>query len=135
LCYILTSMATLIYIPHMTHEFKRSPWLFILPLGAVLTVLNLNRNIDSRKYFTAFVFSSITTSILLILFAIGLFPNIIISSTNPAYNISIYKAASSATSLRIMLVMAAIGTPLVLSYTLFVFWTFRGKVKLNEMSY
>lgn len=119
----------------MTHEFKRSPWLFVLPLGAVLTVLNLKRNIDSRKYFTAFVFSSITTSILLILFAIGLFPNIIISSTNPAYNISIYKAASSATSLRIMLVMAAIGTPLVLSYTLFVFWTFRGKVKLNEMSY
>lgn len=135
LCFILTSMATLIYIPHMTQEFKRSPWLFALPLAAVLTVLNLKRNIDSRKYFTAFVFSSITTSILLILFAIGLYPNIIISSTNPAYNISIYKAASSATSLRIMLVMAAIGTPLVLSYTVFVFWTFRGKVKLNEMSY
>jgi cytochrome d ubiquinol oxidase subunit II len=135
LCFILTSMATLIYIPHMTQEFKRYPWLFALPLAAVLTVLNLKRNIDSRKYFTAFIFSSITTSILLILFAIGLFPNIIISSTNPAYNISIYKAASSATSLRIMLVMAAIGTPLVLSYTLFVFWTFRGKVKLNEMSY
>lgn len=135
LCFILTSMATLIYIPHMTQEFKRYPWLFALPLAAVLAVLNLKRNIDSRKYFTAFIFSSITTSILLILFAIGLFPNIIISSTNPAYNISIYKAASSATSLRIMLVMAAIGTPLVLSYTLFVFWTFRGKVKLNEMSY
>lgn len=135
LCFILTSMATLIYIPHMTHEFKRFPALFALPLAAVLAVLNLKRNIDSRKYFTAFIFSSLTTSILLILFAIGLFPNIIISSTNPAYNISIYKAASSGTSLRIMLIMAAIGTPLVLSYTLFVFWTFRGKVKLNEMSY
>ncbi|ATL49759.1 cytochrome d ubiquinol oxidase subunit II [Chitinophaga caeni] len=135
LCFILTSMATLIYIPHMTAEFKNNPFLFALPLIAVLAVLNIKRNIDSRKYFTAFIFSSITTAVLLILFAIGLYPNIIISSIDPAYNISIYQAASTAKSLKIMLLIAAIGTPLVLAYTVFVFWTFRGKVKLNEMSY
>ncbi|HEU4554805.1 MAG TPA: cytochrome d ubiquinol oxidase subunit II [Chitinophaga sp.] len=135
LCFILTSMATLIYIPHMTQQFKHYPLLFVLPLGAVLGVLNLKRNIDSRKYFTAFIFSSLTTATLLILFAIGLFPNIIISSANPAWSISIYKAAASAASLKIMLLIAAIGTPLVAAYTVFVFWTFRGKVKLNEMSY
>jgi cytochrome d ubiquinol oxidase subunit II len=28
-----------------------------------------------------------------------------------------------------------IGTPLVGVYTSFVFWTFKGKVKLDEMSY
>ncbi len=135
LCFILASMSTLIYIPHMTAVFKEYPLLFALPLLAVLTVLNIKRSIDSRRYFTAFVFSSIITSILLILFAIGLYPNIIISTLDPAYNISIYKAASSPKSLKIMLLIAAIGTPLVLSYTIFVFWTFRGKVKLNEMSY
>ena len=135
LCFILASMSTLIYIPHMTAVFKEYPLLCALPLLAVLTVLNIKRSIDSRRYFTAFVFSSIITSILLILFAIGLYPNIIISTLDPAYNISIYKAASSPKSLKIMLLIAAIGTPLVLSYTIFVFWTFRGKVKLNEMSY
>lgn len=135
LCFILSSMSTLIYIPHMTAEFKEHPALFILPLLAVLTVLNIKRNIDRRKYFTAFVFSCVITSILLILFAIGLYPNIVLSSTDPAYSISIYKAASSPKSLRIMLLIAAIGTPLVMAYTTFVFWTFRGKVKLNEMSY
>ncbi len=87
LCFILASMSTLIYIPHMTDEFKQNPWLFGLPLLAVLTVLNIKRNIDSRKYFTAFVFSSCITAILLILFAIGLYPNIVISTTNPAYSI------------------------------------------------
>ncbi|RAJ04030.1 cytochrome d ubiquinol oxidase subunit II [Chitinophaga skermanii] len=135
LCFIMTSLATLIYIPHMTAEFKENPVLFALPLLAVLVVLNIKRNIDSRKYFTAFVFSSTTTAILLILFAIGLYPNIIISSTDPAYNVSIYQAASTTKSLKIMMLIAAIGTPLVLGYTIFVFWTFRGKVKLNEMSY
>ncbi len=135
LCFILTSMATLIYVPHMTQAFKHAPELFILPLGAVLILLNIKRNIDSRKYFTAFVYSCIIISCLLILFAIGLYPNIVISNTDPANSISIYAAASSAKSLKIMLIIAAIGTPLVLSYTIFVFWTFRGKVKLNEMSY
>ncbi len=61
----------------------------------MLTVLNIKRNIDGRKYFTAFVFSSCITAILLILFAIGLYPNIVISTTNPAWSISIYDAASS----------------------------------------
>jgi len=119
----------------MTQAFKHHPELFILPLIAVLTLLNIKRNIDSRKYFTAFLFSCIIMSCLLILFAIGLYPNIIISSTDPANSISIYAAASSNKSLKIMLLIAAIGTPLVISYTVFVFWTFRGKVKLNEMSY
>ena len=135
LCFILASMSTLIYIPHMTDQFKENPWLFAIPLLAVLTVLNIKRNIDNLKYFTAFVFSSCITAMLLILFAIGLYPNIIISTTDPANSISIYHAASSPKALRIMLLIAAIGTPLVLGYTIFVFWTFRGKVKLNEMSY
>jgi len=34
-----------------------------------------------------------------------------------------------------MLIMAAIGVPLVVGYTTFVFLTFKGKVKLDEMSY
>jgi cytochrome d ubiquinol oxidase subunit II len=34
-----------------------------------------------------------------------------------------------------MLTIVAIGAPLVLGYTIFVYRTFRGKVKLDEMSY
>ncbi|RFS22557.1 cytochrome d ubiquinol oxidase subunit II [Chitinophaga silvatica] len=135
LCFILTSMATLIYVPHMTERFKQFPELFAVPLLAVLTLLNIKRNIDARKYFTAFLFSCIITACLLILFAVGLYPNIVISTIDPAYSISIYAAASSVKSLKIMLLIAAIGTPMVIGYTTFLFWTFRGKVKLNEMSY
>jgi cytochrome d ubiquinol oxidase subunit II len=35
----------------------------------------------------------------------------------------------------LLLRIALIGTPLVGMYTAFVFWTFKGKVKLDEMSY
>jgi cytochrome d ubiquinol oxidase subunit II len=34
-----------------------------------------------------------------------------------------------------MLTIALIATPMVAFYTLFVFWTFRGKVKIDEHSY
>ena len=34
-----------------------------------------------------------------------------------------------------MLTIAAIGIPLVATYTGFVFWVFRGKVRLDDASY
>jgi cytochrome d ubiquinol oxidase subunit II len=34
-----------------------------------------------------------------------------------------------------MATIAAIGMPIVLTYTGIVYWTFRGKVKLGEFSY
>jgi cytochrome d ubiquinol oxidase subunit II len=59
----------------------------------------------------------------------------LLSTIDSKYNIDIYNAASSQKSLKIMLIMVAIGAPLVLSYTIFVYRTFRGKVKLDEHSY
>jgi cytochrome d ubiquinol oxidase subunit II len=60
---------------------------------------------------------------------------LILSTLDPAYNLTIYNASSSEKSLEIMLIIAAIGTPLVLSYTVFVYRAFWGKVKLDETSY
>lgn len=64
----------------------------------------------------------------------GLYPNLVLSNVDPRGPISIYEAASSDGSLRTMRLFAAIGMPLVAMYTLFMFWTFRGKVKLEEGS-
>jgi cytochrome d ubiquinol oxidase subunit II len=135
LCFMATSMATLIYVPHMTDIFKSHPELFILPIAAVLIVLNIRRSIEKRQYRRGFVSSSITTALLLILFAMGLYPNLVLSNADQQGNISIYEAASSDGSLKTMLLFAFIGMPLVATYTIFMFWTFRGKVKLEEHSY
>ncbi|WP_317171745.1 cytochrome d ubiquinol oxidase subunit II [Spirosoma validum] len=79
--------------------------------------------------------SAVTTALLLILFAIGLYPNLVLSNVDPKGHISIYEAASSDNSLRTMLLLTAVGMPLVATYTIFMFWTFRGKVKLEDHSY
>jgi len=50
-------------------------------------------------------------------------------------SLNIYNAASSQKTLWIIFIIALIGMPLVLSYTVSVYWIFRGKVKLGPMSY
>jgi cytochrome d ubiquinol oxidase subunit II len=69
------------------------------------------------------------------LFAAGIFPNVVISTINPDYSLTIYNAASSQKTLYTMLVIALIGMPFVIGYTVTIYWIFRGKVKIDQMSY
>ena len=48
---------------------------------------------------------------------------------------SIITADGEMKTLGIMLTIALIGVPVVLAYTVSIYWIFRGKVKLDRMSY
>ena len=133
--FALVTLYTLIYIPHLSDRFREVQWLFVVPVLAFLSIANIPRLISKRKYRQAFFFSSLTMALLRIVVAIELYPVLILSTLDKTYSITIYNAASSNKSLGIMLTIAAIGAPMVLSYTAFVFWTFRGKVRLDETSY
>jgi len=133
--YVTLTMATLIYLPQTADKFREHPLLFIVPILTILTIINTRRLLEKGVYFKAFLSSSLTSALLLITVTINLYPNIVISTIDPSFNINVYNGASSQKSLGIMLTIAAIGVPLVVAYTTFVFWTFRGKVKMDESSY
>lgn len=135
ICYVTTTMVTLIYFPHMANHFKEFPPLFIVALLNMLAIANIPREIHHQREFLGFISSSISIAALLALFAIGIFPNIVLSNPNPEYSLTIYNSASSEKTLTIMLIIAAIGFPFVLAYTISIYWIFRGKVKLTNMSY
>lgn len=135
ICYASITMATLIYFPKMAEPFKAHPYLFALAVLNMLSIANIPRMIHHKKEFFAFLSSCASIAALLGLFAIGVYPNMILSSINSAYNLTIYNGASSATTLRTMLIIACIGVPLVLTYTVGIYWVFRGKVKLDKSSY
>ncbi|MCX7611385.1 MAG: cytochrome d ubiquinol oxidase subunit II [Ignavibacterium sp.] len=135
ICYVTTTMATLIYYPNMARHFKEFPPLFIIALLNMLAIANIPREIHHQREFRAFLSSSASIAALLTLFAIGIFPNIVLSNPNPEYSLNIYNSASSEKTLTIMLIIAAIGFPFVLAYTISIYWIFRGKVKLTNMSY
>lgn len=133
--YVITTIATLIYQPHLTEVFKKNIWLGIIPLATLLLVLNIPREIYHGKEFLAFLSSSGTIALLITLIAVGIFPNLVYSEPNPQNSLNIYNSASTKSTLTTMLIIAGIGVPLVLSYTVVIYWIFRGKVKLDKHSY
>jgi cytochrome bd ubiquinol oxidase subunit II len=133
--FAITTLYTLLYVPHMSDKIRSNPVYFIFPLIMFLAIANIPRQLKKGNYRVAFISSSVTIACLLIAVAIEVFPNLLYASNHPAYSITIQNAASSVKTMKILLVIALIGTPLVGLYTAFVFWTFKGKVKLDETSY
>lgn len=131
----ITTMYTLIYIPHLSDDFQNNPILFIFPLLVFLSIANVPRLASKHNFKMAFLFSAITIALMLSLVAIELYPNLLISTLGDELTIDIYNSASSTKSLQILLKIVAIGAPLVLGYTIFIYRTFRGKVNIDEHSY
>ena len=133
-CYATTTMATLIYRPEMTAAIKAQPVLFALPVLTMLAIANVPRAIHHMRFGEAFLSSSCAVLGLFGLVGVGMYPTLV-NAWEPARQLTIYNAASSSKTLGIMLIMAGIGVPLVLTYTISVYWIFRGQVKLDSTSY
>jgi cytochrome d ubiquinol oxidase subunit II len=58
----------------------------------------------------------------------ALYPNVLPSTVDPAYSLSIVEAASSPYTLKVMTWVAAFGTPAVLVYQGWTYWVFRKRV-------
>lgn len=133
--YLAVSIYTLVEVPRATKNFGEHPWLWGVVLLNVLAVANIPRAVYIRRPAYAFISSACTISALVFLFGAALFPNLVTSSPQPEYSLTIYNAASSEKTLALMAVFAAIGIPFVLAYSTVVYWTFGGKVKLDDHSY
>lgn len=133
--YMLTTIMTLTMIPRATENFQRYPWAWLVVLLNILAIANIPRAVFRQRPQFAFLSSGATIAALVFLFGIALFPNLVTSNPNPENSLTIYNAASSQKTLGIMALVALIGMPFVLAYTGIVYWTFRGKVQLDQHSY
>lgn len=70
-------------------------------------------------------FSSIATVFMI------MFPRVMISTLDPAWSLTIYNAASSEYTLRIMTIVALIFVPIVLVYQGWTYWVFRHRVSAD----
>ena len=55
------------------------------------------------------------------------FPRLITASNNPALSLTIYNSSTGLYTLQIMAIIALIGMPVVIGYTIFVYRLFKGK--------
>jgi cytochrome d ubiquinol oxidase subunit II len=133
--YAITTMATLIYMPHMIEAFKNRPLFFLVAIANILLVANIPREIQLGRDARAFISSCLNVICLLALYAIGTYPNVIRAVNDPSLSLTIYNSSSSAKTLEILFLIALIGVPLVISYTIAIYSIFRGKVKIDPHSY
>jgi cytochrome d ubiquinol oxidase subunit II len=134
--YILTSIATFLYMPHMIEHIFEMPLTIIFPILAFLAIFNIPRLISKNKDGWAFIFSCLSITFLLILFGLGTYPTIVRSTINPeTHSLTIFNVAASNGTLRNLMVVVLIGLPLVLAYGFWIYRIFRGKVVLSKSSY
>ncbi|MEZ5143146.1 MAG: cytochrome d ubiquinol oxidase subunit II [Acidimicrobiales bacterium] len=116
-------------------NFRSRPWTVVFPVGALASVLTSWVLLRRSRYLPAFLASGTMIAFLLGSVAAGLYPVLVPSSIDSAYDLTVQNSASAPETLTVMFVMALIGMPFVLLYTAGVYYFFRGRVVLDDESY
>lgn len=134
--YFITTVATLIYEPHMIEHIREAPYLFLFALISMFAIANIPRELAHGNDGRAFLSSCMSIAALLALYGIGMYPILARSSLNPIQNsLTVHNSDASPMTLTVLLIIVAIGVPLVILYGFVIARVFRGKVRLNPHSY
>ena len=112
----------------------------LTPLGIVtsilnvLAILNLAWAMRDRGKWRCFLASTVMVTAMIVLFGSTIHPNLLVSTLDPAWNITVLNAASTRATLLTMFVVVVVGIPFVLLYTAITYWTFRGTVSVDDLS-
>lgn len=133
--FVVVTLWTTLSIPRAVETLLAYPWLWVVPILNVLAVLNIPRAISKGNEGYAFISSSCVIAAFVVLFITAIFPFLVPASNDISNSLTILNASSSEKTLGIMLLIALIGMPCVIAYSVVIYWTFRGKVRLEETSY
>jgi cytochrome d ubiquinol oxidase subunit II len=116
-----------------THVSSGSTF-FLRPLEllAILAVLAAVALVYSRRDGFAFAATTVTMASCIASIFVALYPNVMVSSTNPAFNLTVHNTASAPYSLKAMTVVVVIFLPLVLAYQTWTYYVFRRRVSRDQ---
>lgn len=99
-----------------------------IPIGAPLAILAAGYFINQRRNGWAFIMTTLAIVFAGSTIFMILFPRVLVSSLDPAFSLTIYNAASSPYTLRIMAIVVLIFLPFVLAYEIWSYWIFRKRI-------
>jgi cytochrome bd ubiquinol oxidase subunit II len=123
-----TNFATRLY-----DNYRELPLLLIVPVIAVAALLAVRFFLANNAPYKAFAASCLTILGVVGTGVVGLFPNLIPSSLDTAFSLTIYNSSSSPYTLKIMTVAAFIFVPIVIAYKIWVYRVFRERVSAEEV--
>jgi len=131
----LVVVAMVLFQQQITQRYLDDIWPVIFPAAALAALAAAWLYVRRGQAFRAFLCSSAMIALLLISGGIGLYPNLITSTIDPANSLTITNAASAQNTLEVALIVAVIGMPFVLLYTAGVYYIFRGKTVVDPHGY
>jgi len=127
---LATGWATPLYQNYLKH-----PILFLILIFTVACLLLVRVFIKKQAWCKAWSASGGTILGVTLFGVIGLYPNLLPSSINSFYSLTIFNSASSPLTLKIMLGVALFFVPIVIIYQAWVYNFFKGKVKESDIAY
>jgi cytochrome d ubiquinol oxidase subunit II len=129
---ILTTIATAIVQPNLYPTLISRPWTWILAIGVVASLVLVFVNLRKNAELPAFLSSAGFILCMLAATAAGIYPNMLVSTVNPAYTLTAQNSHAGELGMRVAVVWWVIALALAAGYFTYLFHSFRGKVKLDE---
>jgi cytochrome bd ubiquinol oxidase subunit II len=130
-----TTFVTFIFVIlsyYETDMFKDSVNPGLIPLLAGIALISVRFLIQRNRFGWAFIMTGLTIVLSTVTVFKSLFPNLMISSLNPEWSLTIYNASSSPYTLKVMTIVALTMVPIVLGYTIWTYWVFRKRVTADS---
>ncbi|MBO0798383.1 MAG: cytochrome d ubiquinol oxidase subunit II [Blastocatellia bacterium] len=132
---VVSLIATLLVRPQMIDNYRLYPLGWIIPAIVVAGLAGLHYFRSTAAHLPAFLSSSACLAGMLAGTAFGLYPNLLPSTLNSNYNLTIWNSAAQAYGLRVGMIGWAIGIVLTTGYYVYLYYSFRGKVTLEGEGY
>lgn len=131
---VATYFATNLYDNYIQNPVLYVIPIILIPVIAVGSLLLTRLYIAKAQWWKAFFASSGTIAGVTLFGLAGLYPNLLPSNIDPAFSLTIYNAASSPLTLKIMLGVALTFVPIVLAYQTWTHLLFQEKVREEDLA-
>lgn len=109
-------------------------WSLAAMLVAAVSLVGAIGAVKAGREGWSFALSGVTIAAAVAMLFLALFPNVMPSSLDPAWSLTVTNASSSPYTLKIMTWCAAIATPLVLLYQGWTYWVFRKRIGTQHIA-
>lgn len=103
-----------------------------VPIAAVAALLTTGYFINRKMEGWAFIMVALNIVLTQVTFFTMTFPNVMLSTTNPDWSLTIYNASSSQYTLTVMSIVALIFVPIILAYQGWTYYVFRKRISTDK---
>jgi cytochrome bd ubiquinol oxidase subunit II len=133
--YAVATFATIFVSPFLFEGMLANPLFWVFAILLIGSLVYIPVSTSSKKSGLSFLATSVAVASMFAIAALSMFPMLVPSITNLDYSFTIYNASSTQNTLYTMLIIALIGMPFVIGYTIVIYRVFKGKVIITPESY